>query len=228
MSWLALVGLGFLLGLKHALDADHVVAVSTIVSRHRKLSKASLVGALWGLGHTTTLFGVGVAVLAFRLTIPERVALVFELLVGVVLIGLGLSVLWDLRRRRIHAHVHRHDGHEHWHVHSHEGSEGHEHPHGERLGLRPLLVGMVHGLAGSAALMLLVLSTVDSLWVGALYILVFGVGSIVGMLVVSTVISLPIVLMARWQQGISAIAGLASVALGAMLLVELIPMVLSP
>jgi hypothetical protein len=89
MSWLALVGLGFLLGLKHALDADHVVAVSTIVSRHRKLSKASLVGALWGLGHTTTLFGVGVAVLTFRLTIPERVALVFELLVGVVLIGLG-------------------------------------------------------------------------------------------------------------------------------------------
>jgi ABC-type nickel/cobalt efflux system permease component RcnA len=229
MSWLALVGLGFLLGLKHALDADHVVAVSTIVSRHRKLSKASLVGALWGLGHTTTLFGVGVAVLAFRLTIPERVALVFELLVGVVLIGLGLSVLWDLRRRRIHAHVHRHDGHEHWHVHSHEGSEGHEHPHdGERLGLRPLLVGMVHGLAGSAALMLLVLSTVDSLWVGALYILVFGIGSIVGMLAVSTVISLPIVLMARWQQGISAIAGLASVALGAMLLMELIPLVLSP
>jgi sulfite exporter TauE/SafE len=86
----------------------------------------------------------------------------------------------------------------------------------------------VHGLAGSAALMLLVLSTVVSLWVGALYILVFGVGSIVGMLVVSTVISLPIVLMAQWQQGISAIAGLASVALGAMLLVELIPMVLSP
>jgi sulfite exporter TauE/SafE len=96
------------------------------------------------------------------------------------------------------------------------------------LGLRPLLVGMVHGLAGSAALMLLVLSTVDSLWVGALYILVFGVGSIVGMLAVSTVISLPIVLMARWQQGISAIAGLASVALGAMLLMELIPLVLSP
>lgn len=228
MSWLALMGLGFLLGLKHALDADHVVAVSTIVSRHRKLSKASLVGALWGLGHTTTLLVVGVAVLVFKLTIPERVAAGFELLVGIVLVALGLSVLWDLRRRRMHAHVHRHGEHEHWHLHSHENSESHEHSHEGRLGLRPLLVGMVHGLAGSAALMLLVLSTVDSVWLGVLYILIFGIGSIAGMLVVSTVISLPVVVLARWQQGISLIAGLTSIVLGTALLVELLPMVLSP
>ncbi len=228
MTWLALMGLGFLLGLKHALDADHVVAVSTIVSQHRRLSRASLIGALWGLGHTTTLLGVGIAMLAFKLAIPERVALVFELFVGVVLIGLGLSVLWDLRRRRVHAHVHRHGELEHWHVHAHESSDSHEHFHRSRLALRPLVVGMAHGLAGSAAVMLSVLSTVDSLWAGVLYILVFGIGSIVGMLVVSTAIGLPIIWAARWQWGIRAVAGLASIILGTALFIELLPLVLRP
>lgn len=90
---ITLLGLGFILGLKHALDADHVVAVSTIVSQVRGLKKSSLIGAIWGVGHTTTLLLVGLVILIFKLVIPNKVALFFEILVGFVLVILGIGVL---------------------------------------------------------------------------------------------------------------------------------------
>ncbi len=216
MNWfslLNLLGLGFLLGLEHALDADHVVAVSTIVSESRSLRRSSLIGALWGMGHTTTLLIAGGILLALRLTIPTRLAQGFELLVGVVLIVLGVRVLILARREGLHLHLHRHGPEDppHVHLHGHREGEGHEHLH------VPFLVGLVHGLAGSAALMLLILTTVDSLAVGIVYILIFGLGSILGMFLLSTLIGLPFLLAGRiraLQQGVRWVAGGISIVLG--------------
>jgi len=181
------LGLGLLLGLEHALDADHVVAVTTLVTKQRNLKKASLLGAFWGLGHTTTLFIAGLLILFLKIAIPEKIALSLEFIVGAMIVILGTSVLWDLLVRKKHVHTHTHDGIIHTHVHSHSETEAHTHYH------KPFVVGLVHGLAGSAALMLLVLSTVDSAALGILYITIFGMGSIVGMTLVSGLISLPFV-----------------------------------
>lgn len=219
-----LLSLGFLLGLRHALNADHVVAVSTIVAQTKRLTKAALVGTLWGLGHTLTLSIVGVFVLFGKLAIPESLAHGAEFLVGLALIWLGAATLWRLHRQRVHVHRHAHGSEEHVHFHQHaEGPEhAHEHP---RLGWKPLLVGMIHGLAGSAALMLLVLGTVRSELAGLLYIAVFGVGSIGGMLLVSLALGLPIVWTARSlvraHQAIALTAGLASIAFGLWLIIEI-------
>lgn len=220
-----MLGLGFLLGLRHALDADHVVAVSTIVAQTRNLAKAAVVGIFWGLGHTLTLGLVGLIVLFGGLSLPEPFEKGAEFLVGVVLVLLGASTLYGLRRGRLHLHPHRHDLEEHVHFHSHAHESSHEHEHPKRLGLRPLLVGMVHGLAGSAALLLLVLAEMTSPILGVFYILLFGAGSIVGMLLVSLAIGLPVAWTARSLQGgyraIAALAGIASLAFGAWLIFEI-------
>jgi ABC-type nickel/cobalt efflux system permease component RcnA len=210
----AILGLGLLLGMKHALDADHVVAVSTIVTENRRLWRSALIGAFWGLGHTLTLLLVGIAILGLALTIPERVALSFEFAVGVMLVLLGLLVIRRMVRERWHLHAHEHQGQTHLHWHSHRDTAGHEHGH---LPYKSLLVGMVHGLAGSAALMLLVLATIKSVWEGILYILVFGAGSIGGMMLITTVIGLPFIWAARLERVhrvITAAAGLVSIGLG--------------
>jgi len=211
--------LGLTLGMEHALDADHVVAVSTMVSQNRHPLKAALVGTFWGIGHTTTLFLVGLAVIIFKLTIPDELALSMEFLVGVVLVVLGAQILWDYRKKRIHAHTHAHEGEmpTHTHFHSHTQSPEHQfhitaHQH------KSLIVGMIHGLAGSAALMLLVLSTIRSPLEAIAYILIFGVGSIVGMVLISTLIGVPFAIssqrFASLQRMIRFVAGAASVALG--------------
>lgn len=223
-SFAAILGLGLLLGMKHALDADHVVAVSTIVSAYkrmsiRKLWRSSLIGAFWGLGHTLTLLLVGIAILIFKLTIPEEWALGFEFAVGAMLVILGLLVARRMIRERWHLHPHEHEGQTHLHWHSHKDITDHSHAHLKK----SLLVGMVHGLAGSAALMLLVLATIKSVWQGILYILVFGVGSIGGMMFITTAISLPFLWAARLektQRAITALAGLASIALGLTIMYE--------
>lgn len=195
-------GLSFVLGMEHALDADHVVAVSTMVSQHRSLGRCSLVGICWGLGHTATLFLVGVLVILFKVRIPERLALSMEFAVGIVLVALGASVLSGFLRRRVHAHVHRHGGGRHAHFHSHAGGEHHDHEHPAARYGRSVLVGMVHGLAGSAALMLLILATIRDPLVALLYIPVFGAGSILGMLGISGLLGLPFVLTAERFAGI--------------------------
>jgi len=204
-SILSLLGLGLLLGLEHALDADHVVAVSTLVSQTKSIKRSSLFGVFWGLGHTTTLFVVGLLILVFKLAIPPRLALSFEFLVGVMLVALGLDVLRKVWREDPHIHTHQHeDGVTHTHLHSHADDGGHHHQH------RSFLVGLVHGLAGSSALMLLVLTTVDSVWLGVIFILVFGAGTIVGMLITSTLIALPF----KWMTNFAGIDRILRLAAG--------------
>jgi len=205
---------GFLLGLKHALHADHIVAVTAIVSRSRSLLRSALVGLSWGIGHTLILFAVGFGVLIFKLTIPDRLALSMEFVVGVVLVLLGVPIVGRLVRGRTHLHLHQHGDKRHLHSHSHYDTPSHGHQHIRR----PLLVGMVHGLAGSGALTLLVISTMSSVAQGLFFILVFGVGSILGMLFLSGVIGLPFRLTAGlslrlnlWVQGV---AGIISILLG--------------
>lgn len=222
-SLYAAFGLGLILGVKHALDADHLIAVSTIVSEHRSLKWASLIGAFWGLGHTATLFIVGLLVIGLRLTIPPRLALGLEFLVAVMLVTLGLNILWrSFRGAKIHLHTHSHNPttHTHFHVHG-EREESHVHPHPFKAMRKPFFVGMVHGLAGSAALMLLVLTTIPSPLAGLMYIVIFGIGSVGGMLVLSSLIGLPFVLTAQkfvsLNGWIRVVAGVASVAFGLLL-----------
>jgi ABC-type nickel/cobalt efflux system permease component RcnA len=206
------LGLGFALGLKHATEADHLVAVTTIVSEQRSVWRSGLVGALWGVGHTASLLVAGLLVIVLGLAIPNPVASILEFVVALMIIFLGSRILYLTLRHREHVHVHTpsHEGHAHIHFHFHDDSDAHkirsqakhgaEH-HLRRLsGWRPLIVGMVHGLAGSAVLTLLVLTEVvrdGSRFRGMAYLLVFGVGSIGGMLLMSTLISLPIILTTR-------------------------------
>lgn len=213
-----LLGLGFILGLKHALDADHVVAVSTIVSQTKNLKKSSLAGAIWGVGHTATLFLVGLVILVFKLAIPDKLALSFEFIVGVVLVVLGVDVLRKVIKGKVHLHEHQHGDSVHTHLHSHKESPSHNYIH------KSFVVGTIHGLAGSAALMLLVLTTVNSIFQGLLYILIFGIGSIVGMLIVSGIIALPFLLSSKFDKInniVKILAGTISIVLGFTIMYEI-------
>jgi len=196
--WLLAVGFG--LGLKHATEPDHLAAVSTIVSNRKNVWSASLVGGLWGVGHTISLFVAGILVILLHFEINGRMAQVLEFCVALMLIVLGLDTLRKLARGgQIHWHVHKHGGITHVHPHVHDEATAHPHEktaeenthHGLKLSPRPLIVGMIHGLAGSGALMLLILSTISSPAVGIAYILVFGVGSIGGMMLMSLLVGLP-------------------------------------
>jgi len=223
----SLLSLGFLLGLKHALDADHVAAILTIATENRTFWRSSLIGFCWGVGHTVILLVVGTAVLLFKLTIPSAWAKLFEIAVGLMLVGLGLSVAFALWRERVHLHAHWHEhGEQHRHLHSHSRSAHHDHLHRFRLEYKSLAVGMVHGLAGSAALLLLVLAAVPSLGVGLVYILVFGAGSILGMVFLATAMSIPFAMSAertaRVHQTLRAAAALFSIVLGSTILFELL------
>lgn len=226
-SLLAAFGLGLLLGIQHALDPDHLVAVSTIVSEHKNFKWASLIGAFWGLGHTATLFLVGLIVIGLRVSIPPRVGDGLELLVALMLVILGINVLRkSFGAERVHLHTHSHNPETHTHLHVHDDpQQDHRHSHPFKTMRRPFIVGMVHGLAGSAALMLLVLSTIETPLGGLLYIVIFGLGSVGGMLLLSSIISLPFILTAqrfsalnRW---IRVLAGVASVGFGLFLGAEI-------
>ena len=196
----AALALGIILGIRHSLDPDHVVAVSTIVSEYRNPLRSFWVGISWGLGHTTTLLIIGVVIIALRLTIPERMALLFEFVVGIMLVGLGAQVIYSFRRKKVHQHAHGHQEAAHEHFHSHAQSPAHtpEH-HGDRgigkpfLRKKSYLIGTVHGVAGSAALTLLVLASIESPVAGLAYILLFGLGSVLSMGVMTILIGLPFV-----------------------------------
>ena len=218
-SLLAVCVLGFFLGMRHATDADHVIAVTTIVSRHRTTAGAALIGVLWGVGHTLTILVVGTGIILLGWVIPPRVGLSLELSVGVMLIVLGIMNLTGVLQRitetvtpaggpagTVHAHPHPHGDYVHSHVHGHE-PEAHLHTPDQtplarldrwlgRLGLyqtaRPLIVGVVHGLAGSAAVALLVLATIGNTAWSILYLLLFGVGTIAGMMLVTASIAWPV------------------------------------
>jgi sulfite exporter TauE/SafE len=194
VSLLSILTIGFVLGLKHALDADHLAAISTMATQKRSLAGSSLIGALWGLGHTISLLVAGVIVIVLHVEIGQRTSKALEFCVGVMLIVLGVNALRQIAHaRRVHIHVHEHEGH--WHAHPHIHGRKHEDEphthHGFQFGARPLFIGMVHGVAGSAALMLLVLAAIPSPVAGLLYIGIFGIGSIAGMTIMSTLFVLP-------------------------------------
>ncbi len=199
-GFLAILALGVVLGLRHSLDPDHLIAVSTIVCEYRNPLRAFWVGFSWGLGHTTTLFLIGIIIILFHLTIPDRLAQLFESFVGIMLIGLGIQVIYNFRKKKTHKHIHVHDESAHQHFHSHARDLGHGEEHHRVPGIgkpffrkKSYLVGTVHGMAGSAALTLLVLASIDSPLVGIGYILLFGLGSVLGMGIMTVFISLPFV-----------------------------------
>jgi ABC-type nickel/cobalt efflux system permease component RcnA len=203
--------LGLVYGLKHATEADHVVAVSTIVSEHQKLRRAAFVGALWGAGHTASLVVVGTIVLMFKVSIPQQIAGWLEFFVALMIIGLGVIACRRALQGRADVHLHRHSHgvRSHVHLHFHEventrGLDGSQHSHEVvRIGAKPLIVGAVHGLAGSATLTLLVLTQIGSPFVGLLYLAIFGVGSIIGMLIMSGLVGLPFVFSSRLMGSVS-------------------------
>ncbi|MBI4331571.1 MAG: hypothetical protein HY673_09850 [Chloroflexi bacterium] len=241
--------LGIVLGIRHAFDADHLVAVSTIVSQYRNPFRSLWVGISWGLGHTTTLLLAGAAILFFKLSFFQDYSYIFEIAVGVMLVFLGLQVFWTLWRGKAHLHGHEHERETHWHIHPHRKTPGHDHHTpslwpwrlpppiagialrvnsylARMLGrpffrLKSYLVGTVHGLAGSAALMLLVLGALPSLETGILYIIVFGLGSTLAMGVTTIFISMPFTLSGRlptFNRVLQVVAASFSIFLGILLI----------
>ena len=208
------VALGFALGLRHATEADHLVAVSTLVAEHRSWRKALSAGALWGVGHTSSLLIAALCFIGFGIHPSRAWGERLELLVGLIIIALGLRLVIRAMRGQVHRHVHRHGAMVHTHFHtaaSHEPAEGSHHA----VRRSSLLVGMIHGLAGSAALMLAVASTIQSPWLALGYVAIFGVGSIGGMMVMSSVISLPLSSGFFLQRRMQIMVGLAGAVFGA-------------
>jgi ABC-type nickel/cobalt efflux system permease component RcnA len=242
ITFLSIIALGFFLGMRHATDPDHVIAVTTIVSRQRSIRQAALIGILWGLGHTITIVAVGSAIILFGLVIPPRVGLTMELSVGLMLILLGVLNLSGILSRITetvtpaqssqHSHSHGHGDYSHSHSHGHgPGQHGHAEnatPLGwmdrmfGRLGfyqiIRPLAVGIVHGLAGSAAVALLVLTTIRVPVWAVVYLLVFGVGTVAGMMLITAAIAVPFTFsesrFARLNRGLALFSGVLSLAFG--------------
>ena len=222
--------LGFLVGMRHALEADHLAAVATLVAERGSARRLALRGAVWGAGHTLTLFVVAGVCLVVGGVVPARLAWAAEVAVGVMLVALGLDVLRRLRRGGVHLHVHQHaDGSLHLHAHAHppDGRSGdvgtpkhavHHHRHERNFLQRALAVGMVHGLAGSAALLLLALPIGGSPWRVLAYVGCFGLGSVLGMALLSAVIAVPLnasaKLLAGAHRALLVAVGLASTAVG--------------
>ena len=206
----SLLALGFLLGLRHATEADHLAAISTIVTERRSLLSSSLVGAFWGLGHTLALLIAGVGVLLLRYQLTDRMAHAFELCVGIMLVLLGANVLRTLVGQDLS------------HTHAHTAHAPHSHADGW-LVWRPLLVGMVHGVAGSAPLLLLALTAMSSPLAAFSYIAVFGVGSMMGMTIMSLLVGVPARLTAQFARtnlAVRGLSGLFSVGLGLFIVYE--------
>ena len=239
-----LLALGFVLGLRHALDADHLAAVATLVGRRGNALRSPLIGAFWGLGHTATLLAASIAVIALQLRIPPHVARLLELGVAAMLVALGANLLRRLARgAALHHHRHAHGDLVHSHPHVHQTTHRHDvvesaaaagdhHALGWTVlrleplrARRPFLIGCVHGLAGTAALMLVVLATIPSPVLAIAYVVTFGIGSIAGMTAMTAAVTLPIAFLhgrferiERWLEGSAALASIGigvAIALGA-------------
>jgi ABC-type nickel/cobalt efflux system permease component RcnA len=217
--------LGLLLGMQHALEADHLAAVASMTAGSRGRRSIIRHGVVWGLGHMATLSVFAGAVLLSRQAVSPALAEGLELAVGVMLVVLGSHALYRLIRERVHIHVHRHgDGQAHIHAHSHAGESRphrrvpHDHVHPPGFPFRSLLVGMMQGLAGSAALVVLAATALESPLEGLGYVLLFGLGSVLGMALLSAVVSVPLSLTASrltWlHRGIRGAAGAVSIVLG--------------
>ena len=223
--------LGFLIGLQHALEADHLMALATLASGGGTLGAVARRGIVWGIGHTATLLALGGTALLLGELVPQRLATLLEFGVGAMLVLLGGDVLRRLWSQGVHVHPHTHAADRlapaapHVHLHAHVLGHGishardpHLHPHAPAFPLRALWVGMMHGMAGSAAIVVLTLHTVRSPAEGLLYILVFGAGSIIGMGLLGTAIGVPLGWSARAAAGVArtlnALVGCASAGLG--------------
>lgn len=209
MTLFAILALGFFLGMRHATDSDHVIAVTTIVSRAKSARAALWVGALWGLGHSATILTVGGAIVLFGWVIPPRLGLSMEMSVAVMLIVLGaMNLSGTLSRISQIARRHQHVGEE-------EEAVPHVHVRGP---LRPLVIGVVHGLAGSAAVTLLVLTTIKSAGMALFYLAIFGAGTVAGMMLLTLAMALPISALSRRfqnaEQLMARVTGLVSIAFG--------------
>lgn len=221
---ISILTLSFLLGLRHALDADHLIAVSTMVCERRGFWHSSLIGIFWGVGHTLALLVVAIIMITLAIQIPKTIALMLEFIVALMLIILGGRVLWKIQHgATFHIHVHSHNDRIHIHPHIHEGRVAHQHPDHERhhhllsFGKMPLVVGLVHGMAGSAALMLMVLTAISSRSIAILYVAMFGLGSIGGMLIMSTLVGIPLAATTKNRQlhrAIQITAGVISIGFG--------------
>lgn len=219
----SLLLLGFIIGMRHALEADHVAAVAALVSDKTSTRETARHGALWGLGHTLTLFAFGGAILVLNAAIPDQVSQWLEFCVGILQVVLGVDVLRRARRVQLKIVPHSHDGHSH--IHAVRGPAlPHHHHHRRPLPPRALLVGMMHGMAGSAALVMLTVETVRSPLQGLFYIVLFGIGSTLGMLLLAAAISLPIKYSARWNLaflGLQRAVGLTSMGVGGWMMYEI-------
>lgn len=240
----AVAALGFFLGMRHATDADHVIAVATIVARQRSTRSAALIGAVWGLGHTLTILVVGGGIILFGWVIPPRVGLSMEFSVGLMLIILGLMNLTGVlqwmsdravsgaRAGATHSHPHSHGDYVHSHHHGHDPErhphradrtpvawlDGHLGQSGIYQVIRPLVVGIVHGLAGSAAVALLVLTTIRNPQWSMVYLLIFGLGTLAGMMLLTQLIAVPFAITSqrsgRFHGRLRIASGLLSLAFG--------------
>lgn len=221
----SILSLGFLIGMRHALEADHVAAVASLATGSKSVKETIFHGAVWGLGHTISLLAIGSFVIVMSSTVPETLAHWLEFTVGMMLVLLGADVIRRMVRDRIHFHFHQHGPAScpHLHAHSHRGEGRHElsahkHRHGKGMSARVLAVGIMHGLAGSAALVLLVAGTIENTFTGILYIVLFGFGSVVGMAALSAVIAIPLRYSATsmtWAyNGLQAVVGAATMSLG--------------
>ncbi|MBC8339576.1 MAG: urease accessory protein [Rhodospirillales bacterium] len=227
---LSILTLGFLIGMRHTLEADHVAAVATLTARAGSVRRAVPLGLMWGLGHTLALGGFGMAALLLGAALPQSLAGFLELAVGVMLVALGTDVLVRLIRDRIHFHVHRHhDGVVHFHAHSHAGdpnpgephkdlrnAPAHRHCHSAGLRVRAFFIGIMHGMAGSAVLIVLTMQSLPSLAAGMTYIALFGMGSILGMTVLTAAIAWPL---HRWGQTLTWLNNTARAGVGGLTIV---------
>ncbi|MGH1419051.1 MAG: urease accessory protein [Hyphomicrobiaceae bacterium] len=223
--------LGFLVGMGHALEADHLAAVSAMLTNKSSPKRLAVMGMTWGIGHTLTLLLVCSFVIFFGFVLTNKVAAVLEFSVGVLLVALGINVLWRMHRDKVHFHAHDHgDGKVHVHAHSHRtsvlphGDDPHDHKHVNWLTLKPLFVGLVHGAAGSAALLALALAATHEPWTAVRYIVLFGVGSIFGMAALTCVAAWPLKLAqqcGRWAHRALFVAiGVLTIGLGVTVMLE--------
>ena len=217
IGFLSILALGFVLGVKHAIEPDHIIAVSTIAIQSKKLYRSTLAGVFWGIGHTATLFIIGVILILMKGEIPEKVAMSLEFLVGIMLVYLGVTTINSFKKTLLRQNVLDGDEHKHVSSHSHGDHQIHNHSHNKISYIKSMLIGLVHGLAGSGAMILLTMSTVKSVGEAIVYILIFGVGTVIGMLFFTTIIGLPFVFSVKkftLNKGLTQITGAISVVFG--------------